>query len=115
MNAEELRRKLKEEKGSWLLVDVRETDEVADEPYFRDSDPAYVNIPLSILGMLPKEEIVGRLETAAGRLGKPLADIRIVMGCRSGGRSRVAQEHLSGLRIVAENLEGGRIAWGEPL
>ena len=116
MFAKDLREEMRQEKGGFLLVDVRETDEVADEPYFRDpSNPSFVNIPLTVLGMLPKEEVVARFESAIVGFGKPLSDVRVFVACRSGGRSLLAQEHLASLGIETENVEGGRNAWGEAL
>ena len=74
------------------FVDVREPDEVA-----RGTLPGTTNIPL---GQLP--ERLGELDT--GR--------RVVVLCRSGGRSTQAAEILTeaGFADVV-NLEGGMLAW----
>lgn len=106
---------MKQDEHGFLLIDVREIGEVSDDPYFLGARPSCVNIPLTVLGMLPKEEVIARLESAAKELGKPLSDVRVFVACRSGGRSLVAQEHLASLGIKTENVEGGRIAWGEVL
>jgi rhodanese-related sulfurtransferase len=98
-----------------LLVDVRESDEVEEEPFFRTEHQAYVNIPLTLIAFLPKEELCERLESVAGRFGKPLSELRIIAACRSGNRSRLAVDRFALAGIVAENLDGGRIAWGEAM
>lgn len=74
------------------FVDVREPDEVATGTL-----PGTTNIPL---GLLPE------------RLGELDRDRRVVVLCRSGGRSARAAEFLaqSGFTDVI-NLEGGMLAW----
>lgn len=112
MTTEECKRLLRE-RSPILFVDVREADEIEETPFFRVSHPAYANIPLTLVAFLPKEELHERLTSIADRSGVPLADTRIVMACRSGSRSMLAVERLASAGIPAENLEGGRIAWGE--
>ncbi len=108
-------RKLIAEGAPILLVDVRESDEVEASPYFEVAHLSSVNLPLTLISFLPKEELAERLESSAGRFGKPLSEVRVVAGCRSGARSALAVERFAASGIVAENLEGGRIAWGEAL
>lgn len=74
------------------LVDVREPDEVAEGTL-----PGSVNIPL---GDLPN------------RLGELAKDRRVVVLCRSGGRSTMACEQLTaaGFDDVV-NLDGGMLAY----
>ncbi|MEM8922386.1 MAG: rhodanese-like domain-containing protein [Actinomycetota bacterium] len=74
------------------LVDVREPDEVAEGTL-----PGAVNIPLGTLG-----ERLGELDPAR----------RVIVLCRSGGRSTQAGELLtaSGFDDVV-NLEGGMLAY----
>jgi rhodanese-related sulfurtransferase len=76
------------------LVDVREPDEVAGGTL-----PGAVNIPL---GDIPAR--VGELDPSR----------RVVLLCRSGGRSGQAAEFLaaSGFDDVV-NLTGGMLAWAE--
>ncbi|MEM9561510.1 MAG: rhodanese-like domain-containing protein [Actinomycetota bacterium] len=76
------------------LIDVREPDEVAGGTL-----PGAVNIPL---GDLPTR--VGELDQAR----------RVVLLCRSGGRSTKAAEFLtaSGFGDVV-NLAGGMLAWDD--
>lgn len=76
------------------LVDVREPDEVATGTL-----PGAVNIPL---GTLP------------GRVGELDPSRRVVLLCRSGGRSTQAAEFLtaSGFGDVV-NLAGGMLAWAD--
>jgi rhodanese-related sulfurtransferase len=79
-----------------LLIDVRESDELAEMSY----DVSNIkHIPL------------GELET---RLSEVPKDKQVVVVCRSGGRSGKAQELLqaNGFKNVA-NMEGGMNAWSE--
>lgn len=76
------------------LIDVREPDEVAG-----GSLPGAVNIPL---GDLP------------GRIGELDPSRRVVLLCRSGGRSGQAAEFLAGSGFGdVVNLTGGMLAWAE--
>ena len=74
------------------LVDVRQPDEVATGTL-----PGAVNIPLDVL-----PERIGELDPAQ----------RVVVLCRSGGRSTIAAELLtaSGFADVV-NLAGGMLGW----
>jgi rhodanese-related sulfurtransferase len=115
MDAEECKKIFSIGTGEILFVDVRDAAEIAGMPYFQADRTGVVNIPLSVIATLPKEELIARLESVAGEIGKPLSDLRVVMACRSGGRSALATQRLRGIGIPAENLEGGRIAWGETI
>ncbi len=77
--------------GNAQLVDVREPDELATGTL-----PGAVNIPL---GELPN------------RIGELATDRRVVVFCRSGGRSTSAAEYLTanGFGDVV-NLSGGMLA-----
>ena len=114
MTAEECK-KLIADKAPLLLVEVRESDEVEESPYFEAAHPSYMNMPLTLISFLPKEELAERLESSAGRFGKPLSEVRVVAGCRSGARSALAVQRFAEAGIDAENLDGGRIAWGDAL
>ena len=73
------------------LLDVRESDEVAEWAY-----PIGVNIPLSELG---------------DRLEELPRDRIIVVACHVGGRSAAVAQALSEAGWDAENLTGGAVAW----
>lgn len=74
------------------LIDVREPDEVAEGTL-----PGAINIPL---GDLPDR--VGELDPSR----------RVVVLCRSGGRSTQASELLTGAGFAdVVNLEGGMLAF----
>lgn len=115
MLAKDLKLAMQQEADKHLLVDVREAEEIAASPFFAADSAHYANIPLTVLAASPKEEIIARLEAAASRLGLVLPDVKIAVACRSGSRSSFAAERLSSFGIAAENMEDGRISWGEPL
>jgi rhodanese-related sulfurtransferase len=76
------------------LIDVREPHEVAEGTL-----PGAVNIPL------------GDLEDRVGELDR---DRRVVLLCRSGGRSTQAAEYLVGNGFTdVVNLAGGMLAYQE--
>ena len=97
--------------GVVLVVDVRELDEVAEAPLLSPGTPHYVNLPLSVLQMLPEAEVRMRFEELSRKAGLRLGQARVVLSCRSGGRSGRAQMICSGVGIETENLEGGYLAW----
>ncbi len=115
MLAKDLKLAMQQEGNKYLLVDVREEEEISAAPFFSGSTAHCVNIPLTVLAVSPKEEVVARLEAAASGLGFVLPDVKIAVACRSGSRSSFAAERLSSFGIAAENMEDGRISWGEPL
>lgn len=100
-----------DDQGRVLVVDVRELDEVAEAPLLSPGTPHYVNLPLSVLQMLPEAEVRTRFEELSRKAGLRLGQARIVLSCRSGGRSGRAQMICSGVGIETENLEGGYLAW----
>lgn len=74
------------------FIDVREPDEVA-----AGSLPGATNIPL------------GELETRSAELD---TNRRVVLLCRSGGRSTQAANYLTSIGFAdVVNLEGGMLAW----
>lgn len=81
------------DKGEVLIIDVREPIE-----YSAGNIPGAINIPLAIIskGLLP-----------------PIEDKKLVMQCRSGGRSNQACAKLlaEDPELEIYNLEGGIIAW----
>lgn len=115
MLAKDLKLAMQQEADKYLLVDVREEEEISAAPFFNGFSKHYVNIPLTVIAVSPKEEIVARLEAAARGLGLLLPDTKIMIVCRSGSRSSFAVERLSSLGIRGENVDDGRIGWGEPL
>lgn len=76
-----------------LLLDVRGNDEWA-----AGHAPAARHVPLDEL---------------AARVGELPTDRRIVVVCRSGGRSARATSALTGAGFDAVNLAGGMRAWAE--
>ncbi len=111
IGAEALKGILERGAATVLIVDVREISEVSKAPLLPSASKQYINIPLGILQMLPKEELRLRLEETAQTAGIKLKEARIILSCRSGGRSRQAQGILAEAGIIAENLEGGYAAW----
>ncbi len=96
-----------------LIVDVRECDEVADAPLLPLGTPYCINLPLSVLQVLPETEVRMRFEELSGTASLRLEQVRVILSCRSGGRSSRAQEICSRAGIKTENLEGGYLAWQE--
>lgn len=112
MQCADLREELGRAGSPYLLVDVREADEIMEAPFADRGNDHVLPLPLTSLMVLPKEEVSARLEDAARRIGLPAGELRIVTACRSGNRSRLAVDRFDSFGIAAENLEGGRNAWG---
>lgn len=115
MDAQECRRIIESRSEPLILVDVREVDEIMEAPFADRGNDHVLPLPLTSLMVLPKEEVLARLEDAARRIGRPVGELRIVAACRSGNRSRLATERFDAFGMAAENLEGGRNAWGDSL
>lgn len=113
MNAKTLKKLLGEGKESILLIDVREPVEVSDEPYFEVLPKNYLPLSLTVLSVLPKEELVGKIRECLHRLDWNEQDVRIVTLCRSGRRSEMACPYFSqlGSLLSVESLDGGYGAW----
>lgn len=94
-----------------LIVDVRECDEVAEAPLLSPGTPYYANLPLSVLQVLPETEVKTRFEELLEVAGPRLEQVRVILSCRSGGRSSRAQEICLRAGVETENLEGGYLAW----
>jgi rhodanese-related sulfurtransferase len=94
-----------------LLLDVRGSEEAADEPYFEVLPENYLLIPLPALSVLPADELAGKIAEARARLGWQSGDIRIVTLCHSGRRSEMACPYFSKLGLSVESLDGGYGAW----
>lgn len=107
---EDAQRALTEE--GWIYVDVR------SEPEFEQGHPpGALNVPLLHAGpggMTPNPEFVQVMQSAFGKGEK------LLLGCRSGGRSRRAAEMLvqhgyTALGDLLSGWEGSRDDFGRPL
>ncbi len=94
-----------------ILIDVRDADEVAREPYFVTPPKNYLNIAVLPLLFAAKEELEHKI--FQGAEFDPATPI--VTLCHSGGRSARACETLREHGWQAESLDGGILAWGKPL
>lgn len=97
--------------GSLILIDVRDAAEVVAEPYFVVLPKNYLNLPMLSLLFASKEELQAKIFEAL----KLPTDTPIVTLCHSGNRSERACKELQQHGWQVENLEGGIIAWGDPL
>ncbi len=113
MNAKILKNLLEKGEEHILLIDVREPDEVSDEPYFDIPPDNYLSLSLTILSVLPKEELAEKIMGMLAHLGWEVDSVRIVTLCRSGRRSEMACSYFSklGFPILIESLDGGLNAW----
>lgn len=113
MDAKTLRHLLETGEEHILLIDVREQGEVSDEPYFEAPPGNYFPLSLTVLAVLPKEELVEKIRERLHQLNWNEQDIRIVTLCRSGRRSEMACPYFTrlGFAIPAESLDGGYGAW----
>ncbi len=98
VSAEEARRMVEQE--GWLLVDVRSIPE-----YEAGHPPGAYNVPwrhATPMGMEPNAEFERVMEGAFGK------DARLILACRSGGRSLAAAEALraAGFRHVLDQRGG---------
>ena len=87
--------KLREQKDEFIIIDVREPDEIVG----RQIDGS-INIPL---GLTIRNARQGKLEHLKGK--------KIVCHCSAGYRGNLASEELCKCGIQAVNLEGGFEAW----
>lgn len=94
-----------------ILLDVRDPEEIRKAPFFKVPPKNYLTTPFLLLSILSKEEI---REKIFGVLALP-ESTQLVILCRSGNRSGQACEVLRRHGWQAENLEGGVIAWGNPV
>lgn len=89
--------KLKEQKDEFVIIDVREPDELAG----RQIDGS-TNIPL---GLAIRNARQGKLDHLKGK--------KIVCHCSAGYRGNIAAEEFCKCGIQAVNLEGGFEAWNK--
>lgn len=96
-----------------MLIDVRDPDEAVNEPYFDVLPQNYLPLSLTVLSVLPKEELAEKITEIQEQLGWQNEDIRIVTLCRSGRRSEMACQYFSqlGSLLSIESLDGGYGAW----
>jgi rhodanese-related sulfurtransferase len=90
-----------------LILDVREREEFDAEPLLDDYPVYYKNLPLTLLSVVPKEELLAKIEGLCAELEGDHAHMNIITSCRSGVRSAKAVEVLGQHGIAAESLEGG--------
>ena len=111
MDSQIFRRLLEGRVEPILILDVRESDEFRDESSFSEYVGCYVNLPLTILAVLPADEVWSRLDASYQACGSGQERMRIVAICRSGSRSALAVDILAKQGIAAENLDGGMLAF----
>jgi|GEM_PF-4166735 len=108
MDVVTLKRKITD-RESLVLLDVRDPDEVANDPFFIVPPKNYRNIAILPLLFSSREELEAKIFT-----GFPVTTL-IVTLCHSGSRSERAVKQLRNFGWPAENLDGGIIAWGKPV
>ncbi len=89
--------KLKEQKDEFIIIDVREPDEIPGRQ-IEDS----MNIPLGLAILNARQ---GKLDDLKGK--------KIVCHCSAGYRGNIAAEELCKCGFEALNLEGGFEAWNK--
>lgn len=107
MDVTELKEKLKQGE-SMILLDVRDIDEVTEDPFFLVPPANYLNLPILPLLYSTKEELEAKIFSA---LELPTTT-PVVTLCLSGGRSARACTQIRNFGWSAENLAGGKEAWG---
>lgn len=107
MNTLELKEKLRQGE-SIILLDVRDIDEAKEDSFFLVPSANYLNLPILPLLYSTKEELEAKIFSA---LGLPTTTLVVTL-CLSGGRSARACTQLRNFGWSAENLVGGKEAWG---
>ena len=90
-------KELKERKQEFVVIDVREADELS-----QGTIGGSTHIPL---GAVIRNAKTGKLEHLKGK--------KIVTHCSAGYRGNIAAEELNKAGFQATNLEGGFKAWSE--
>lgn len=111
MDAKTLKNLLADDRSRILLIDVREPDELSDEPYFEILPENYIPLSLTVLSVMPESELQERITGILDHLGWKKEDTHVVTLCRSGRRSEMALIYFSRLGFPAESLDGGYGAW----
>ena len=88
---------LKQEQDKFIVIDVREPDEVANGSIENSQ-----NMPL---GLTIRNAKKGKIED--------LKDKKICVYCASGYRGNIAADELVKAGFSAVNLEGGYMAWAQ--
>ena len=88
---------LKQEQGSFVIIDVREPDEI--------SNGAIENSKNMPLGLAIRNAKKGKIDD--------LKDKKICVYCASGYRGNIAADELVKAGFSAVNLEGGYMAWAQ--
>ena len=88
---------LKQEQGQFVIIDVREPDEVANGAIDNSK-----NMPL---GLAIRNAKKGQIDD--------LKDKKICVYCASGYRGNIAADELTKAGFHAVNLEGGYMAWNQ--
>ena len=83
--------RLREQRGDFVIIDVREPDEILD----RQIDCS-INIPL---GLVIRNARQGKLDHLKGK--------KIICHCSAGYRGNIAAEELGKCGFQVANLEGG--------
>ena len=91
------RDQLKQEQDKFVIIDVREPDEV--------SNGSIVNSQNMPLGLAIRNAKKGQIEN--------LKDKKICVYCASGYRGNIAADELVKAGFSAVNLEGGYMAWAQ--
>jgi len=89
---------LAEKKGDFVLIDVREADEVAEDGAIEGA----VNIPL---GQLIRKSRQGGLDDLKGKT--------ICTYCNGGYRGNIGADELAKKGFAAVTIDGGYAAWNE--
>lgn len=111
MRADEMKKIADEKNAKYIFLDVREEDEIRNEPYFDTPKENYITLSLSVLSALPMEELATRVNDVIAKLGWKPEETNIITLCHSGRRSEMACQRLSALGFHTENLEGGYLEW----
>ena len=88
---------LKQEQGSFVIIDVREPDEVTNGAIENSK-----NMPL---GLAIRNAKKGQIDD--------IKDKKICVYCASGYRGNIAADELVKAGFSAVNLEGGYMAWNQ--
>ena len=111
MNTKTLKNLLAESQSRVLLVDVREPDEVSDEPYFDHPPKNYIPLSLTVISVMPERELEEKIMETLAHLEWKKSDVQIVTLCYSGRRSEMACIYFSRIGFLVESLDGGYGSW----
>jgi len=112
MKSQDLKNLITEESESLLILDVREREEFESEPLLPNFPAFYQHLPLTLLSVLPKEELIEKFHGFGWAPSMESEVVTIVTVCRSGVRSAKARDILALHGIAVESLEGGVSGFG---